>query len=172
MSTAPTANDTQDLPFYVNMNFALLVEAINSTEDTGLITKVNGKGHKVTYIPAPLEDTYFNYSSDAERQKIITPPFNISLNDTVTCTLQAQADDTNLASCKWKDIIQSEFDLKLVEKSNGDGKAVVTYQAIKLTTAELDDDVIINISFKYKNEAGEKVKYYVSWDPAVKVIKT
>jgi hypothetical protein len=167
MSTTPTANESQNTSFYVNMDFAKLVKDINQAENPGLVTKFNGKGQKVTYILGDLEKDYFNYSSDAERQKIITPPFNIRLNDTVTCTLQSQADDTNLASCKWKDIIQSEFDLQLVEKSNGDGKAVVTYKAIKLTTAEQDDDVIINISFKYKNEAGEKVKYYVSWDPQI-----
>jgi hypothetical protein len=79
--------------------------------------------------------------------------------------LQADPTENSDATYKWKGIIQNRFDLQLV--SGTKSKTQVTYKAVASDEeiAEQDeDDVIINIRFTLDN-----VKYYVSWDPAVRI---
>ena len=87
MTTEQTANETaaEDITFYVNMDFSKLANDINNGD---VAHQFNGKGRKVTYLTAEQESTYFYYSSDSAGEDKITPPFEMSDGDTVTCTLQ------------------------------------------------------------------------------------
>ena len=164
MNTAQTASDTapKHIAFYVNMDFSKLANAINSAT---LPHKFNGKGRKVTYLEDDQEATYFHYSSDSAGKQHLTPPFEINDGDTVTCILQplnnGDSDNSEL-KFKWKDILQSRFDLQFEEKNTT--KTEVTYKAVATSGATEDDTVIIIIHFKLGAD-----KFSVAWDPRVKV---
>jgi hypothetical protein len=175
MNIAQTVNESEateatNTSFYVNMKFAELAAAINKAaaeapnkDPKALTVQFNSKGQTITYIPENLEATYFHYSSDIEGTNVLTPPFEITRGNTVTCMLQADPTENSDASYKWKGIIQNRFDLQLV--SGTKSKTQVTYKAVasdEEIAAQDEDDVIINIRFTLDN-----VKYYVSWDPAV-----
>lgn len=179
MNIAQTVNESEateatNTSFYVNMKFAELAAAINKAaaeapnkNPKALTVQFNSKGQTITYIPENLEATYFHYSADISGAPKLTPPFIISNGDTVTCMIQPDPSDKSGAEYKWKGIIQNRFDLQLVSRNKA--KTEVVYRAVASDEeiAEQDeDDVIINIRFTLDN-----VKYYVSWDPRVRVIK-
>jgi hypothetical protein len=150
--------------FYVNMDFSKLANDINNST---LQHSFNGKGRKVTYLEDNQEESYFYYSSDSAGKNKITPPFEINNGDTVTCSLQPWNNgdvDNSKAKFKWKDILQSRFDLHQVSKES---KAEVTYEAVATEGASETDTVIINIHFKLNGD-----KFSVAWDPRVRVIGT
>ena len=167
MTTEQTANETaaEDITFYVNMDFSKLANDINNGN---VAHQFNDKGRKVTYLTAEQESTYFYYSSDSAGEDKITPPFEMSDGDTVTCWLQAwnngDGSDSSKAKFKWKNILQNRFDLHQVSTES---KAQVTYKAVITEGATETDTVIINIHFKLNSD-----KFSIAWDPRVRVIKT
>jgi len=161
MTIEQTTGDNQ--AFYVNMDFSKLANDINNNT---LQHSFNGKGRKVTYLEDNQEASYFYYSSDSAGKNKITPPFVISNGDTVTCSLQPWNNgdvdvDNSKAKFKWKDILQSRFDLQQVSKES---KTEITYKAVATEGASETDTVIINIHFKLNSD-----KFSVAWDPQVKV---
>lgn len=161
MTIAQTANQTaaENIAFYVNMDFSKLANDINNG---ALAHQFNGKGRKVTYIPAEQELDYFYYSSDSAGTHKITPPFELSNGDTVTCTLQPTIGaDNNKAKFKWKNILQNNFDLHQVSTES---KAQVSYKAVITEGLVEVDNVIINIHFKLNDD-----KFSIAWDPRVKI---
>jgi len=163
MTIEQTTGDKQ--AFYVNMDFSKLANDINNST---LQHSFNGKGRKVTYLEDNQEASYFYYSSDSAGKNKITPPFEINNGDTVTCSLQPWNNgdvDNSKAKFKWKDILQSRFDLQLASKIST--KTSVTYTAVATSeTAEEEDTVIINIHFTLNGE-----KFSVAWDPRVRIKK-
>jgi len=163
MTIEQTTDDKQ--AFYVNMDFSKLANDINNST---LQHSFNGKGRKVTYLEDNQEASYFYYSSDSAGKNKITPPFEINNGDTVTCSLQPWNNgdvDNSKAKFKWKDILQSRFDLQLASKIST--KTSVTYTAVATSeTAEEEDTVIINIHFTLNGE-----KFSVAWDPRVRIKK-
>ncbi|AZQ83207.1 hypothetical protein EKO29_03520 [Colwellia sp. Arc7-635] len=149
--------------FYVNMDFSKLANDINNST---LQHSFNGKGRKVTYLEDNQEASYFYYSSDSAGKNKITPPFEISNSDTVTCSLQPWNNgdvDNSKAKFKWKDILQSRFDLQQVSKES---KTEITYEAVASEGVTELDTVIINIHFKLNGD-----KFSVAWDPQIKIKK-
>ncbi|WP_085298848.1 hypothetical protein [Cognaticolwellia mytili] len=168
MSHAKTDSEiTPDSTFSVHMNFAQLAADIKlaATKPTTknpeeLKVQFNGKGHTVSYIPENLEDKYFHYTSSETGLEIIKPPFEINNGNTVACILVDN--DNSGAKGKWKGIVQNNFDLQQVSKSS----TQVIYKASLTEGADDIDDVIIQISFKLDGE-----KYYVAWDPRIRVVR-
>ena len=153
---------SENIAFYVNMDFNKLAEDINNST---LPHSFNSKGRKVTYLEDDQEATYLSYSSDAAGKDELTPPFALKSGDTVTCKLQPKNCDKIEAKklkYKWKDILQSRFDLQLDSKSSS--KTQISYNAVATTGESEDDTVIINIHFTLNN-----VKFSVAWDPRVRV---
>jgi len=166
MNIAQTTNESksENIAFYVNMDFNKLAEDINNNI---LPHSFNGKGRKVTYLEDTQESTYFYYSSDSAGDDELTPPFEINNGDTVTCKLQEKKcskNDGDKLKYKWKDILQSRFDLQVDSKNST--KTEVTYKAVATDGITEEDTVVINIHFKLNGD-----KFSVAWDPKVKIVK-
>ena len=154
IATTETTGSTKT-KIYINMDFNLLAQDINSGK---LTSKFTGSGQKVVLIPPDDESTYFKYTSDKKGTNVITPPFDINNGDKIKFNLQDSSNSD--ITFKWKGIVQDSYDLQLV-----DGK-VSTYKATLSDDAPTteEDDVLINITIKDNG-----VKSFVSWDPKVRI---
>lgn len=174
MNIAQNAVKTEKPPIitktiYITIKYDALINAINNTagdEQPPLAPKFNGQGKKMVYIPEAQEATFLSYSFDKAGTEPAPQPFEIDAGERIEFKLQAASDDSNTAKAKWKNIIQSRYDLRLVSGKKSTYDAVATAQAATEAPANDSeiDDVIIEISVKQKGE-----KYAIAWDPKVRI---